>query len=248
MPPSIGVLLTSFRRQNLKRQLAAVRAQSHAPADIIVFHNEGGVAPDPTVIGTTKTVACNWNSGVWPRFLFPLWGMATDFVAIFDDDTIPGPRCFEHLLKCFAERPGLYVENGVLCLNGRQERQYFGWSCPVDRTVRVDYGGHLWFLPREWLRLAGMIPDESTWRMGDCTCGEDMHLSYAMQQYGHETFVAPHPPADRSTWGSTDGKLGTDQHALYLTEGEEVKKQAAFDYYRGCGWKLVADEVEHEVA
>lgn len=236
MIASIGILLTSFRRPHtLAKQLAAIRGQSIS-SEVVVWHNDGGVSPDLEAMRGCRVIAANYNTGVWPRFAFCLWGLSTPFVVVLDDDTIPGPNWLAHLLSCHSHYSGLYVENGVR-VHGRDrsQREYIGWANANENLETVDYGGHAWFLERHLLSIVCGLPRPKS--VGD-TCGEDMHLSFALRRHGIPTLVAPHPAEDRSVWGSTNGRLGDDSVALWKIPGEDEKKNAAFAEYATMQHKL----------
>ena len=101
----------------------------------------------------------------------------------------------------------------------------------------MDIVGHAWFFKRDWIRYYGLEP-----RLGEKTCGEDYHFSVALQKHLRlPTLVPPHPPADKSWWGSTNGDLGKDDAALYLKDGEsERRRTAPMQAYLKSGWRPLA--------
>ena len=53
------------------------------------------------------------NYGVWARFAFAL-NSTSDYVCVFDDDTIPSEKWFENCINCIEnENNGLYGTIGV---------------------------------------------------------------------------------------------------------------------------------------
>ena len=147
---SIGVVVGTHARNYLDRQLAAIRAQTVRPACIHVWHD--GPAPLPKPRDSAVIVAgSRQNLGVWTRFFYAT-SLSTDFVCIFDDDTIPGPRWFESCLDTHRKTKGLVGAAGVRFPAGnRSQRPKFGWPRPSDTPDEVDVIGHCWFLPRNWL-------------------------------------------------------------------------------------------------
>mgnify|MGYP003631503709 CR=1 FL=1 len=238
--PSIGCLLTSFRRpENLHEQLAAVRSQSVPAERIVIFHNGSDMTPDMKEFSSHGDfIWCSENTGVWARFAFALSLFKTEYVAVFDDDTIPGLNWFKNCMECMGKNEALLGSGGVVFPEGtREPREYVGWSSQNEQAEFVDIVGHAWFLKRSWL-----LPFISTIREGTDTCGEDYHLSYSCQEIGIPTMVPPHPATDRSQWGSLKGELGHDQEALYTKPGEAESKQLAHDAYVGRGWKTGVPE------
>jgi hypothetical protein len=164
----------------------------------------------------------------------------TEYVCIFDDDTIPGPRWFENCLETIDRYHGLVGAAGVV-FPSRMRRPclYFGWRAPGREVRRVDIVGHCWFLRRDWLRWLALEPRPA----GVTTAGEDYHVSVALQKHlGLASYTAPHPEDDLSRWGSTAGcECGDDRNALWRREGEEGKRRLVHDFYRAAGWKLLCE-------
>ena len=237
----IGVILTVYKRpQNLAEQLKAVRAQTIAPAKILVWHNNATgtdiskIAKDCTVIEATP------NMGVWPRFLIGM-ELTTKYVCIFDDDTIPGNRWFENCLLTMKTHRGVLGTVGVTFKHSTRQGwtkgdgwSRVGWCNPNEKPVEVDIVGHSWFIERDWLRAYANEP-----RCGQPTCGEDYHLSVSAQkQLGLKTYAPAHPKDHKEWWGSIKGmELGTDQVALYRINGENDKRIATHAAYVEGGWQ-----------
>ena len=235
----VACLLTAFRRpQNLNLQIDAVRAQTVKPSEIAVWQNfhpehqfeQAALDRVPHVRSTNS----NW--GVWPRFLF-CSEFESEYVCVFDDDAIPGPRWLENCLETIRTHEGLLGTLGVIFVNGtRGQQAKVGWFHPVEHVVEVDIVGHAWFFKRSWLRYFALEP-----RCGARTAGEDYHFSVALQKHlGLGTFVPPHQPNDKSAWGSTNGELGNDKVALYLQPGEDQNKEDAHNGYLAAGWLPLA--------
>lgn len=232
---SIGALLTSHRRPHtLRRQLAAIDAQTVTPDRVVIWHNDGGEKPDVEAMRGKDVIAANFATGVWTRFAYCLWGFKTHFCVVLDDDTIPAPRWLEHLTYCHDAKPGLYGVNGVTFNDGtRSNRSYHGWDSRCEFTP-VDIVGHAFFFKRTLLNAMLSLPRLE----GIDTAGEDYALAFAAQACGLPVFVPP--TRDPSTLGSTQPNLGTDDKALYRQPGEEEKKQRVHDFYLSQGWKPMA--------
>ena len=164
-----------------------------------------------------------------------------DYIAVFDDDTIPGPRWFENCLKTLEETgPALLGTCGQSYQDGdRRRREGFGWKRPFDAIVEVDIVEHAWFFPRKLLLGWTDAP-----YLEFPTCGEQYYLPLMAQRHGMKAYCPPHPDGDKSWWGSVNGELGVDEHALYLQPGEDEKKLAVHARMLELGWKPQAVRVE----
>jgi hypothetical protein len=163
----------------------------------------------------------------------------TEYIAIYDDDTMPGKKWHENCLETMGERPGILGGIGVV-LPG--ERYYghrrVGWSAPNAEVEQVDLVGHAWFFKSEWLQYF--------WREKPYTWenGEDIHFSYTAQKYGGiKTYVPPHPMDDKDMFSSLKGmEYGVDDVATSATRNHEVfyrQRNACVKHAVDNGWKLV---------
>jgi len=233
---AITCILTAYRRPSiLVEQVRAVRDQTVPPRQIWLWANE----PDDEMrkilagLDVDRVVVSSDNAGVHPRFALALLA-PTPYVAVFDDDAIPGPRWFANCLSVMRESPGILGSAGVrLKGDGYLDRTTLGWHAPGDATVEVDLVGHAWFLRTEWFKYLFDAP------LGTALNGEDIQLSArAWRLAGIRTFCPPHPPHDRSCWGSTRGtELGSDavaasRRADHLAERDRIVRQETAD-----GWK-----------
>ena len=172
-----------------------------------------------------RVVTSSRNDYVHARFALALTA-TTEFVALFDDDTMPGPRWLENCLETFRRSPGILGSAGVRLHGGDyQRRSVHGWHDPSAETIEVDLVGHAWFLKTEWVHYLFTAPAVTG------TNGEDIELSArAWRLGGIRTYCPPHPLTDRSRWGSLDGaRLGDDPVALsrrpsHLDERDRIVK------------------------
>lgn len=170
-----------------------------------------------------RTVICGDNAHVHARFALALLA-PTEYVALFDDDAIPGEKWIENCLHTMQKRPGILGAVGVrLMSDGYRDRTLHGWRDPSDQVTEVDLVGHAWFLRTEWVHYLFRVPAV----LG--TNGEDIELSARAWRFGRiRTFCPPHPQHDRSLWGSLHGDaLGSDAAAAsrrptHLDERDQV--------------------------
>lgn len=238
----ITVILTAYQRvRHLQWQINAIRAQTIAPAEVMLWANRGHTHLPSALADQCNTAICNTNHGVWARFAYALLAK-TEYVAIFDDDTIPGKRWLENCQNTMCETPGLLGTRGLIFTN---PDDYFanpickGLYAPCATTERVDIVGHCWFFKREWLSTAFWreLPDLRYHNR----VGEDMHFSYTIQKYlGLNTFVPPHPARQRGLWGSLQPRLGADRASIFRSDGPKPMREY-LQSLRGRGFQLMCE-------
>jgi len=199
----ITAILTAYRRpQYLAEQVAAIRAQTVLPKSIWVWAN----IPDDRMssaladVKFDRIITSSVNAYFHSRFALALTA-PTEYVAVFDDDTIPGPAWFANCLETMAATPGIMGTAGVtLRAPGYEQYDSLGWRRPLLQAIEVDLVGQAWFLRTEWIRF--MFYD----RPVTGTNGEDIELcSRALRYGGIPTICPPHPPENQAVWGSLFG-------------------------------------------
>lgn len=206
---NITAIMTGYERpQNMIRQFEAIKNQTHPADDIMMWYNQG--SQPPVKIPDVKSAYSTHNFKFYGRFAFALLAQ-TEYICIFDDDTIPGEGWFDNCLKTMETHPGLLGTVGVVLHSDNYlQSNKFGWLGPNEEVKEVDLVGHAWFFKREWLKYLWMeeIPNWNN--------GEDIHFSHMLQKYGNiHTFVPPHPKENTSIWGSIDGHIGSDGAAFH---------------------------------
>jgi len=240
---SITVILNSYRRPyNLKKQVESIRNQSVQPKEIWLWVNdhEDNQGWDYSDLGLDRVFQNDHNWKFYGRFAAALLS-DTEYVAIFDDDTIPGDNWFENCLETMDTNEGILGSAGVT-LNGDRYIQHnrCGWPSQNEETTRVDLVGHAWFFKRDWLQYL--------WREKPTTWdnGEDIQFSYLAQKYGGiQTYCPPHPMTNKSMHGSIMGnELGIDNKAT--STNSAVSHEQFFSERDLCvqtaikgGWKTV---------
>ena len=243
----ITVVLNCYKRvEYLEEQLKAINNQTVKPEDIFIWYNkpeDGKQINLFDIVDTNYKVAmCNHNFKFHGRFAYGLLAR-TEYVAFFDDDTIPNKRWFENCLNTINSGfDGILGASGV-CLRADDYANSYkiGWNAKHSNVVEeVDLVGHAWFMKKKYLNYL-WIEDPISWENG-----EDIQLSYFAQKYGGiKTFVPPHPTNDQTLWGSnpiTGNKYGNDIHGTSVGSSvinhtnlrnsivkEQIKR----------GWKLV---------
>lgn len=243
----ITAILTCYKRPHLLReQIDALKNQSVPPKEIWVWINE----PDrhdfdyeKIKMGLpfdVKIFDCNHNWKFYGRFAAAMLA-DTEYVALFDDDTIPGKDWLSNCLTTMNRTPGILGGVGCVLPGDRYYgHERVGWSHPNEETREVDLVGHAWFFKRDWLQYL--------WRekpfMWDN--GEDIQFSYMAQKYGNiKTYVPPHPVTKPEMHSSLKGmKYGIDDVATSNTRNHEVFYNQRDECVRNAiknGWKILKE-------
>lgn len=243
----ITVILNFYKRPHvLHEQLQAIREQTIKPKEIIIWKNfaEGydfpeDIRQDPSIV----IMECNRNRGVWARFAAGLLAN-TEYVCVFDDDTIPGRKWFENCLDTMRRVNGLLGTIGMIfnknptCYNSFGPR--IGWDGPSFDIREVDMVCHSWFFRRAWLpELFKIVPDYNMM----FRAGEDMGLSFAFQQIGIKTYVPAHPPGDFDNFGSLPDKArqyGTESVGISMSD---PNFDDMFHHYKDRGFQFLLDRI-----
>lgn len=254
MNKTITVILNGYKRgYNLNEQLNAIKNQTVKPNEILLWYNHPGDdnLVNYDIINDIPTALNNINYGVWARFAFAL-NAKSEYVCIFDDDTIPGKKWLENCLNTIEENAdiGLLGTVGLLyTMPPEPSSKYdsyfhhylrFGWPHPNKNTVQVDLVGHCWFFKKIHLsKFWSEFPDMQYFK----TCGEDMHFSYTLQKKGFKTCVPPHPSDDMEMWGSIKGSELGGKDSLW-TQGPTNQRSLVDEYFkllRSKNWRLIND-------
>ena len=234
-PAPVTVVLSSWRRPHLLApQIKALRGQSAPPTEIWLWADtcpENEEFPHEEV-GADRLFRNSSNLGVYGRFAVGLLARTT-YVAIFDDDTIPGRRYIENCLRTMGDFPGIIAASGVQFTSANYRPcERYGWAKGTAAVTEIDVGCNAWFLERHWLAYLWREPPF------DFHTGEDMRLSYLAQKYGGvRTFTPAQPTQELS--GSICGHLGWDPVALSQQECHYQRRTEQLVAQLGGGWRTV---------
>jgi hypothetical protein len=237
----VTVILNGYKRSShFQKQLEAIKSQTLRPKEIMFWQNKGDVFDKNLTINTTHA-ECNKNLGVWARFAFAL-NAQTEYICVFDDDTIPGKKWLENCYNTIQTHDGLLGTIGVKFQdkNNYVNNVRVGWDRPNETTEVVDIVGHSWFFKREDLATFWReLPDLNHSQI----VGEDMHFSYTLQKYTNKkTYVPPHPISDMEMWGSKPDSawsIGTDSAAISRDWSNMNTMNQAFMNYINKGFKIL---------
>lgn len=240
---TVSIILNSFRRTRwFGEQYNAIKNQTAPINEVFVWQNQSDAEPiDSSYRREVTFVECNQNLGVWARFALAL-NCRSDYIAIFDDDTIPGTKWIENCLNTHKTHPGLLGTVGVIFGDkyytwNKVER--VGWCNPNDTVQKVDIVGHCWFFHRDLLSVFWRdLPPKHQIPI----VGEDIHFAKSIQKYTNlGVYVPPHPANDMEMWGSIKGEpYGTSQEGISMNLFQ-------FGNMRLSGGQMMAMELSNAV-
>lgn len=229
----ITVILNCYKRLNyLNRQIEAIISQSISPKDIMVWYNkpeEGNMLNLNKITNHNIKVAYSDNNFKFHgRFAYGLLAK-TEYVAFFDDDTIPGVDWFKNCMSYMKDNDYILGTSGVILNtdNNYYDNTKYGWNGIRSNSLEVvDLVGHAWFMRRNTLKYL--------WQQYPVSWdnGEDIQLSAFAYKYGKIiTAVPPHVPNKKNNWGSLYGYLGEDQHSTWIHDKQhtDIRNQVCKD-------------------
>ena len=196
--------------------------------------------------GDTVVIDSDLNHGCWFRFFLAALYCQTRYVAIFDDDTLPGQRSLEAALDAMAQQPGLYGGRGITLKKEPDGPRFWsydvsGWPVGTMNTTEVDFVGHMWVMETIWLKDIFKNIPERLFIAPDLAqeCGEDMYISFVAQKQGIKTFVYGHGRNCSPRWSSIQAyEMGLHPNAMNLSGGLN-QGDAYLRHFLKEGWKLL---------
>lgn len=247
----VDVVLTAYKRPEvLKQQLQAIENQSLAPKRVLLYQD--GIDSyysiklnDEICSSFDEVYKADQNYGVWKRFEYASEICKSDYICMFDDDTIPGERWLENCYIHTLQNRGVYGTNGVVVCSTNNELHMnnivsVGWTTCNDDAIRVDYVGHSWFFERVLLKEMLSLKKWCDYKY----VGEDMALSFAAQKKQLKTFVPPHPVEDISLWGSLPRyamNYGASDVAISKSSKNLTAMRDVLANYYKAGFSLLKD-------
>jgi hypothetical protein len=242
-PEDITVILNAYRRPyNLAMQIEAIRAQTHPPKNLWLWVNahEDNKDFDFESLDVDRIFKNDYNWKFYGRFAAALLA-DTEFLAIYDDDTIPGKRWHQNCLETMKIKEGILGSAGIILKGNRYvQHDRCGWPTQNAETTEVDLVGHSWFFKRDWLKYLWQ-EKPTTWENG-----EDIQFAFMSKIHGGiKTYCPPHPPEQPELHGSILGnELGIDSKAT--SNNQEVTHNQFFSERDMCvqtglqkGWQTV---------
>lgn len=244
----VTVILTTFKKPDaLAKQLDAIQSQTLKPKEVFLFQD--GINENYT-INFEKSFLNKFNDvkispvnvGVWERFRYAKTAKS-EYVCIFDDDTIPGIKWLENCHYHMIHNEGIYGTVGIV-LTKPEKYPYdgffrVGWHRPCSILAKVDFVGHSWFLKKEYLNY--MFDGTEKYQKYKYAA-EDMCLSFKAKEHNIETFVPPHPYYDLELWGSKPKygyRFGQASTAISQNYDNCINMRDALMQFIGDGWELI---------
>jgi len=236
------VILNCYRRPDyLKEQLDAIKNQSVKPKEVWLWVNDHDLNRgwDFSNYGFDVIVKSSRNFIFHGRFSLACL-VRTKYVALLDDDTIPGNNWFKSCIEiqnstpCVLGGAGIVFTGDLYHMHVRK-----GWPSQNEHLEEVDLVGHAWFFPTYIMRAFWL----ETYSLDNC---EDMQVSFIAQKYFNiKTYCPPHPKDDKSLWSSlTPWEKGNDGRAA-STDDEWNKFYPVRDHWmklaKSNGWKWLRD-------
>lgn len=238
----ITVILNVYKRPyTLEAQLKAIKSQTIQISDenIWIWYNKSDVPQQLPQNNKHRTFQCNVNTKFHGRFTAALLAQ-TEYVAMFDDDIIPGTKWFENCITTIKQCNGILGSSGVsIKSKGYRPHEKYGWTgIHPNTTTRVDLVGHSWMYKQEWAKYMWYEKPVS-WDNG-----EDIMFSFLCQKYGGiNTFVPPHPDNNRELWGNLpekDNGWGNDKNASFMINQDHyILRDKVCTEAINRGWKTV---------
>lgn len=242
---NVTVILNAYRRPyNLKMQIEAIRNQTIPPKQIWLWINkhQDNDGFDFDSLNVDRIFHNDYNWKFYGRFAAALLA-DTEYVALYDDDTIPGSQWHENCLQTMGTHEGILGSAGIIL----KSKEYInhdrcGWPTQNNDITEVDLVGHSWFFKREWLRYLWQ-EKPTTWDNG-----EDIQFAFMAKIHGGiSTYCPAHPPGNKEMHGSILGnELGIDDKAT--STNSSVSHEQFFSQRDICvqaglkkGWKTVKD-------
>ena len=149
----ITTILTCYKRLDyLKDQISSIENQSIPPKDIWIWYNnpEDGSQVDlnKELKGKYRVVQSNHNFSFFGRFALATLAQ-TKYIAMFDDDTIPGCKWFENCMSTITSgHDGILGCSGIRLMSTNYSNHHkVGWN-GKGGLMEVDLVGHSWFFDK----------------------------------------------------------------------------------------------------
>lgn len=202
--PIISVIIQTYKRpENLGEQIEKLQNQSIQPTEIIISHIENDLT-DEFNFGGYQTVRFSHDPGFRSKFITASTVRTDcDFIAIFDDDNMPGSKALENFYESYQEQPGLYGSLGCDLEHGYYEHSA-GRNLNNDDIKQVDFVGQTLFFPVDYL----MYYFDKFCPLDIHSGEDDIWFSFLCDQHDIQRFVPPHPTDDTQKWASRRMKTG----------------------------------------
>ena len=226
------LVLTQYKRNNIRKQLESVKNQSLKPDYVVVFQNENHLD-----ISELKKeydfihMKSDYNTKYFGRFA-ACFTYQVDICIVMDDDIIPGAKCFESYINQCVELNGIIGGNGRIGYNNNNILKRPNDTGNRSEAILVDFVGHLWCFKKEWLHyMFGIKP---------CTydTGEDMHFCYSSKILGNiSCYVGKQVSNELSD--TTNNRLAADEFASFKSTSRDLRISVENYFIKNYDLKLI---------
>ncbi len=219
----ITIILTAYKRDYFNEQIDAILNQTIPVKSIYIWQNGNYIDIDKyRDLYNVKLIKSDENLKFHGRFAFAHI-IQTKYVAIFDDDIIPGKNWLDNCLKLSQQHNCIVGANGRT-LN-RETQKWSAYDVIIPDNIKVDFVGHCWFFKKEWLK--------HMWQNEPMTYdnGEDMQFCMSAKIFGNiDTYVAKQVNIDDLA-DTRKNKYASDEHASYKLRGHNNIRDQIMQFY-----------------
>ena len=210
------VIMSAYKRNYFREQIIAIKNQKGVNIkEIILWQNESHVDVSFLRKEGVKIIQSDINFKFHGRFTLPLLYDDIPYVAIFDDDTIPGNEWLQNAIRCVDEHNCIAGQNGRTY--DKKKKQYvqkaFGDNGQIGNDTKVDLVGHCWVFKNEHLR--------NLWKQKQVTyeTGEDIQFCLSSKYHlDIDSYVVKQ--TNKQNTGQLKNNYGGDKNASFRTLGE----------------------------
>ena len=224
--------------ENLDNILKGIASQTLKPKEVLVWVNKNTNKSFDQKYYENKfpgiqIIQCNKNYGVYSRFTAS-YILNTEYIMVFDDDTIPGTLWAENCYHTFQTVGTAILGARGVKLTSAFEHKGYGNDTNTSRLMEVDFVGHSWVFPKSIIHYMFDEPAKNLMN------GEDIQFS-ASAKIGEniKTYVPPQPNSLPDTHGSLYPKLGLKATRLSMLnlQYHYNSRQDVVKYWMSKGWK-----------
>lgn len=228
MNDTLSVILTGYKRDYFEEQIPAILNQTLKPDVIYLWQNENHIdlSKYRKKYGI-KIVQSDENMKFFGRFTYAML-MKTKYVAIFDDDIIPGKNFLKNCMNLSKNKNCIVGQN---FRNYDEKKQTFYANYPIN-DKKVHIVGHCWFFKKEWLKYM--------WNIEPYTFdnGEDIHFCMSAKLFGNiDSYVVKQIGKDNN--GDLKRHYASDKHASHKLQKDFTKTRIDIvKFFIKNGWKI----------
>lgn len=226
---NLAVILSSHMRPQMTEQQLLKLRQQTIHAKRIVFLVSPGLSANEALLSSQETVRTSFPFTPWRRF-YEAAMQDAEWVAILDDDTIPGSRWLEAALDYLKDNTNDVVAARGVKLDDSLGEHMVGPGQEPQEITEVDYGENGWVLSRQ--KLVDLLGMDILGSNG--AFGWSVHLGWAAKQQGGKTVVLPY---GTQTAGMLQGPA-RDTVSLRRAPIWADKHHEILRHYRNAGWLL----------